>query len=394
MMRVCHVIDSMHRKMGGPSFSVAELTEGLSGQGVATSLFTIDYKFLGELLVPEGVDMHCFSGNFLTKKLAGIQPCLQSSLQKVTEKDCQLVHNHGLWLFSNLYARQAAVKNKLPLVISPRGMLEAWSMKRSQFKKKLVWSLWERENLKHAAAFHATSEQEADSIRQLGFKQPIAVIPNSIHLPSLAAVPSREVLETDFPHLKGKKWFLFMSRIHPKKGLEELLHAWKALEKKFPQWHLIIAGADVTGYTEDLNIFIEQHSLRERVTFTGMLTGSKKEAALGNSAIFVLPTHSENFGRVIAESLSYAVPAITTKGAPWEDLEKYQCGWWIEDDRQALQIALLKALLTSPEELKRMGQRGRGLVKEKYGGKDCARQMMSVYQWLIDGGREPSCVKL
>jgi len=393
-MRVCHVIDSMHRKMGGTSFSVAELTEGLSDQGIATSLFTIDYKFLGEQLIPPGVDLHRFSGTSLTKKLGGIQPCLQSSLEKATQNGYHLIHNHGLWLFANLYARRAAAKNNLPLVVSPRGMLESWSLKRGRLKKKLVWFLWEKRNLKAAAAFHATSMQEADSIRQLGFKQPIAVIPNSIELPSLEGLAPRETLETAFPHLKAKQWLLFMSRIHPKKGLEELLSVWKELEGKFPQWHLIIAGSDITGYGRQLNAFIGQNSLQERVTLTGMLTGSPKEAALGNSSLFVLPTHSENFGRVIAESLSYAVPVITTKGSPWEDLEKYRCGWWIPDDQQALQRALLQALGTPREELKRMGQRGRDLVKEKYGSKDCVRQMINVYKWLIDGGQAPSCIRL
>ena len=178
-----------------------------------------------------------------------------------------MVHNHGLWLAANYYARRAAVKAGKPLVISPRGMLEGWSLGRSIVRKTAAWHLFERKNLESAALFHATSESEAEAIAtalcsKLKFKNQdgsakgdrrqeiadrgtdrlpksyllsansfevprIVVAPNGVEVPE--KIPGREVLERRFPELKGRRWVLFMSRLHPKKGVDLLLEAWKQL---------------------------------------------------------------------------------------------------------------------------------------------------------------------
>lgn len=151
-------------------------------------------------------------------------------------------------MFPNLYARQAAVINKINLVISPRGMLESWSLNNSWYKKWLAWILYEKENLNCATAFHATSAEEVNSIRKLGYRQPIALIPNGINIPSLEEQYSRQILIDIFPKLADKKWLLFLSRVHPKKGLNHLIDVWQSLVNQFPDWHLIIAGPDLIGY--------------------------------------------------------------------------------------------------------------------------------------------------
>jgi glycosyltransferase involved in cell wall biosynthesis len=123
-----------------------------------------------------------------------------------------------------------------------------------------------------------------------------------------------------------------------------------------------------------------------------MLSGQSKASALSNADLFVLPTHSENFGMVIAESLAHAVPAITTKEAPWEDLVKYGCGWWIEDNQQALATALVEGMQLSDRERKEMGMKGRLLVKTKYSWDFVADEMSKVYRWILGGGTVPTCV--
>jgi glycosyltransferase involved in cell wall biosynthesis len=184
-----------------------------------------------------------------------------------------------------------------------------------------------------------------------------------------------------------------LSRIHPKKGLDNLLRVWKELVGQFRDWHLVLAGSDLIGYQRELEHLILQLDLGGHVTFTGPLSGASKDAALGNAELFVLPSHSENFGIVVAESLGYSVPVITTRETPWKELESYRCGWWIEDDPAALKSALTEAMRLSPRERREMGLNGRSLVEQKYSWSRVAEEMVSVYEWIVAGGAVPDCIQ-
>ncbi|WYL99579.1 MAG: glycosyltransferase [Gloeotrichia echinulata CP02] len=390
---VCHVVANINENSGGPAYSVTNLAQALSVQGISPHLFTLDYQGHGKQVSTTNVNLHSYTATKLAKYLRGFQPSASHALQKLAATELDLIHNHGLWMFPNLYARQAATRNNLPLLISPRGMLEAWSLRNSWLKKLPAWFLYEQQNLQKAIAFHATSKEEAKSLRQLNFRQPIAVIPNGVSIPNLDTQPSREVLCSLFPELTAKKWLLFLSRIHPKKGLDNLLLVWKTLVKQFPDWHLVIAGPDLIGYQAKLEELTATLQLQSQVTFTGMLSGEQKASALSNADLFILPTHSENFGIAIAESLAYGVPVITTKGAPWQDLETYGCGWWIENNQQGLRNALVDAIEMSGSERQAMGVKGRNLVDTKYSWNAIAKDMASVYHWILSGGEPPSCVQ-
>ncbi|MBE9209057.1 glycosyltransferase [Nostoc sp. LEGE 06077] len=392
-LNVCHVVANINENSGGPAYSVTNLAQALSEQGICPHLFTLDYQGHGKQVATKNVNLHSYTATKLAKYLRGFQPSANQALHQLAATELDLIHNHGLWMFPNFYARQAATRNNLPLLISPRGMLEPWSLRNSWFKKLPAWFLYEQQNLQKAIAFHATSPEEANSLRQLNFHQPIAVIPNGVSIPNLDNQPSREVLVSLFPQLAGQKWLLFLSRIHPKKGLDNLLFVWKTLVKQFPDWHLIIAGSDLIGYQSKLEELTATLQLQPQVTFTGMLSGEQKACALSNADLFVLPTHSENFGIAIAESLAYGVPVITTKGAPWQDLETYSCGWWVEISQPALTNALVEAMEMSLSERQAMGVKGKNLVKAKYSWEAIAKDMANVYQWILAGGEIPSCVQ-
>lgn len=392
-LRICHVAASINRDTGGVAYVVSNLTEFLSKLEIDCHLFTLDYQNLGEQIPSQGTKIHSYEATTATKYLRGFHPDASHALCQLASTKLDLIHNHGLWMFPNLYARQAAISNNIPLVISPEGMLEAWSLKNSRYKKWLAWWLYERKNLSSATVFHATSAEEVLSIRKLGYEQPIALIPNGVDIPDLDKLPQKKILVDLFPELKGKKWLLFLSRIHPKKGLDDLLYVWKELAENFPDWHLIIAGSDLINYQIKLEEITIKLQLESRVTFTGMLSGNIKASALSNADLFVLPTHSENFGIAVAESLAYRVPVITTKGAPWQDLLEYKCGWWIEDNQRDLAITLTEAMQLEDRQRQEMGFRGRLMVENKYSWHSVAGEMAELYRWILTGGLAPNCVQ-
>ena len=392
MLRVCQVVANINRDVGGPAVTVPRLSEALTEEGVPCVLLTLNYKQLGPQTEGRGYELISVTGNYFTRQMRGRSPTLNRWVKKESKK-ANIIHNHGLWMFPNLYARQAAISSDIPLVISPRGMLEGWSLGRSRIKKFIARSLFERGNLRSAALFHATSEMEARSLRKLGLQQPIAIIPNGVEIPDREANPDRQSLERKHPELGGKRWLLFLSRIHPKKGVSELLRVWRDTEHDFPQWQLIVAGPDLDGYEPRMRREALDSKMANRVTFTGMLSGLERKAAFANADVFMLPTHSENFGIAIAEALAYGLPVITTKGAPWEELIAHECGWWIPLGHAELMQCLTGALRLSKAELSAMGERGRALMARKYSWRRVAAQMKQSYEWLLGRKDMPSCIQ-
>ncbi len=389
---VGHVVASINAMTGGPAVSVTQLCRHLQSKSVATKIFSLDYEALGSQLIPEGVVVDCPKASLLTRRFRGFNRELRKLLSAQAATQLSLIHNHGLWMFPNWYARQAAEKANIPLVISPRGMLEPWAQERSRWRKLLAWHIFEKRNLRYARLFHATSEAEAQSIRRKGFRQPIALIPNGVEIPDRDLKPAREHLERHFPRLRGKRYLLFMSRLHPKKGLDLLTSSWASLHASFPQWHLLIAGGDWESYRERLTKVVLRKGIDASVSLSGPLDGRVKEAALLHADLFVLPSFSENFGIVVAESLVHGVPVITTKGTPWKEVITHQCGWWIEASEDSLKSTLTEAMNLSSELREEMGERGRSLVSEKYTWPRVAEQMAGVYRWVLGSGDKPVCV--
>jgi glycosyltransferase involved in cell wall biosynthesis len=391
-LRICQVIASINRSIGGPAVSVPRLAEVLSDNGLDSALATLDYPEHGRQTQMRHVKLISQKASWLTRHARGFSPQFRRQLITEVGKNMDIIHSHGLWMFPNRYACQTALRHHIPLVISPRGMLEHWALKQGRQKKLFVWHLFEKNNFAAAQMFHVTSEVELESLRAAGATQPAAVIPNGIDLPDTASAPPREHLTARYPELKNRQWLLSMSRLHPKKGVFELLTAWRGLEKKFPDWHLVLAGPDLDGYGRVLRDAVHDTGLVDRVTFTGMLVEEDKACALSNAGLFVLATHSENFGLVIGEALAFGTPVITTHAAPWHDLETRGCGWWIENKPETLVTTLAQAMSLSIDERCAMGRKGRQLVADKYDWHRVGEQMKTAYLWCCGREAKPDCI--
>lgn len=276
-----------------------------------------------------------------------------------------LLHDHGQWLPCNRASARVQREKKVARVVTPRGMLSPWAMQHKRWKKKIAWHLFAKRDISQASMVHATSDLEANELRQLGVTAPIVVIPNGVE--------SRPRPNCD---RSKSKTVLFMSRIHEKKGVAELVAAWRRINDR--EWMLTIAGPDESNMIADLNL-----SASDRIEFVGEVSGADKWQLLESASVFVLPTHSENFGLVIAEALMAGTPVITTHGAPWQILEEHHAGWWIPMSVNSVEQTLRTAINTPLPQLAEMGLRGHDLVVERFGWPQIGQQMLEVYRSLL-----------
>lgn len=375
-MRVIHVVPAITEEASGPSYSVVRLCESLIAQEQDVTLAALDWAPMPS---PPPF-LKTFPLGWGPSKL-GRSPAMRRWLAVQAEsRSVDLIHNHSLWMMPNVYPGEAARRHSIPLVVSPRGTLSEWAMQSGSAVKKVFWPLLQRPALAATTCFHATAESEYEDIRRMGFRQPVAIIPNGIDIPKLP--PKKH---------SDSRALLFLGRIHPVKGLDMLLPAWRAVQDRFPEWRLRIVGPDNSGYLSQMQHLASELHL-ERIEFCGSLFGAQKWQMYGQADLFVLPTYSENFGMTVAEALAAGTPAIVTKGAPWAGLKLKQAGWWIDIGIDPLVACLEDALSRTTDNLGEMGQCGRGWMEAEYSWVHVGRQMAETYRWILSGGNKPEWV--
>ncbi|MDO8801627.1 glycosyltransferase [Phenylobacterium sp.] len=301
--------------------------------------------------------------------------------------DADLVHLRGLWAFPSFVASRLRRSGK-PLIVSPEGMLHPWALQRSAAKKRMAAWLFEAGNLHGAAVIHALNQSEAEDIRSYGYAGPIAVIPNGVDLEMLHHLPK---IPTE------RKTLLFLGRVHPKKGLAELIASWAAVVREDPDlqraWRIDIAGWDDGNHRKTLERQIAEAGVEADIQFLGVLHGDAKEEALSNASGFILPSFGEGLPISVLEAWAYRLPVLMT--AECNLREGFVEGAASElhlDQRFAGELAAW--LRRSPEALREMGARGRKLVEKRFDWADLATDFADLYRWVVGRGERPSFVRL
>jgi glycosyltransferase involved in cell wall biosynthesis len=382
-MRASQVIAGLDKKDGGPFYTLPYLWRELSTLKVKIEVHTTLEENHG--LEKGSVSLSPFRIRSYPRSFPSAFKYSRQFKEGFSESLSQtdLCHNYGVWLYPNWTAGTVARQMNKPLIITPLGHLEPWSLKHHGLQKKIVRWLLEKDNWNYCSAWIAKSDFEAEHLRQLGLRGEIVVIPNGLNVQEWSEPVSPQSFYQAYPHLEDFQLLVFLSRIDPKKGIQELLEVWRKLCDYHRDWHLVICGDHQSPYGKSLLAWVEAQGIKSRITFTGMLEGDSKRALLAAGDLFVLPSQNENFGQAILEALAAGLPVITTRECPWPGIEKHGCGFWIDAHVGHLDSSLRQALGLPEAKRIEMGKRGKAWVLKEFDWKLVAEKHRELYSKIL-----------
>ena len=387
MFDVLHVTPSLDPRHGGPSRTVPALAAAQAALGARVALAAAGDLPAGFAEACPGPAVHAFplAPGPLGASLRA-SPALGDFLLRTPAR---VIHAHGVWLRPLHQARAAALRHRAPLVLAPRGMLEPWALKHRVWKKRLAATLVHPRAFATVAGWHATSGQEAGHLGSLPpwlaapTAAPACVAPNGIAAPDpSAAGPARAAWLAAHPRLRDTRIALFYGRLHRKKRVAELIALWRTRPR--PGWTLLVAGIPGDHTVEGLRTLAGDDPASPVVVADG--AGLPQPYALTD--LFLLPSHSENFGQAVAEALAASVPALVTDTLPWQGLDAAGAGRCVP---WAHYPSALAALLALPRPgLAALGAAGRAWALANFTWESSARRLLDFYPTLrIDPAPAP-----
>ncbi len=383
-VRVEIVTGSVSRLSGGLYYSVRRLAQSLAGrEGMRIGVTGLRDPYTAE-------DLAAWDP-LRVKVLAARGPARLGYTPEwgriLAEADPQICHTQYVWAYPSVAVRNWGCGQGRPWVVSARGMLDSWAISHSRWKKRVVWWLFEKKHLHGAACLHALADSEAESMRALGLRNPIAVIPNGVD------AGERPLGETG--NGAGKR-LLFLGRLHPKKNLVNLIRAWARVRDGVPAaggWTLVIAGWDDGGHEAELKRMVEESGLSAAVCFAGPLHGEEKQRMLAAVQGFVLPSLSEGLPVAVLEAWAAGLPVLKTRACNLP--EGFAAGAAMETgtDEASLAASLGRFVSLGGEDRSVMGRRGRELVAGKFSWNAIAGRFAELYVSLAEGKELPRWVR-
>lgn len=369
-MKILETITDLNLSSGGAVTSTLNSYGLLKERGINIDMVTLlpysdDDTYLGSDY--DGINALPFDGKTQFVYSKNLKKFLESN------RGYDIYHANGIWTYPTYKTIRVARKEDKPCIVTIHGMLNRDALKMTSFKKQIFLKLFQKQDLQSVAYIHATSEYEAECIRELGITTPIAVIPNG-------------VIDCKLKHSfssDGIVRFGFVGRTDPVKNIDMLLSSWQKLGNYTKNCQLtIIGGGNDSEYSKKLHTFVSEHNMNN-VVFTGLLSKENALQEMKKLDFLILPSRSENFGMVIPEALSMGIPCIASKGTPWEELNTHNCGWWIDCNEDSLCDAIKNALNTPTEEYNLMATNGVDLVMSKYSIDKTVDKLINLYKALI-----------
>lgn len=374
-MRVLHT-GTLDVNAGGPAMSTYYTLSGLRDLGIEAEILMFPLSLNGQLK-GNGIPIHYAKKTIESKFLYSFT--YKEKIRSLGEYD--IYHAQGIWQYPTYALADIACKKEKPYLITPRGMLYPQDISKSnKCFKQISLKLRLLKDLNKASCVHVTCEDEMKHCRDLGVTSPIAVIPNPIEI--------NENIEQKKDHIFRLG---YLGRLSPRKNVEKLIYAWSQLKDRTANAELLIIGGGDGKYEQFLKEEVERLKCKN-VRFTGFLSGKEKNEEIASISVLAMPSEFENFGNVILEGLIRKIPCIATTGAPWEELNRYRCGWWVDYDQNSINEAIVKAMDMPIDELNAMGERGYKLVLNNYSVESVSVKMKKLYEWILESGDKPDYV--
>ncbi len=379
-MQVAQVLGYLAACYGGPSQVALRLGQALQSRGVAISWWATATVEEQRELAHLGAHARLFRRTCPSSWHHS--PALSRALQEHI-KELDLLHLHQVWDYPLYAAARSAQQAGKPCLVTPHGIFsQSW---RYASLKKRVYLRWiARPFMNRAACIHALTPAELEGFQKVGIRVPYIVVPNGIDQNEFADLPQPQEANDHWPMLRGRRMVLFLGRLSPEKGLNQLISAWKQVIREYPEAILMMAGPDQRGYRAAVQTLAERHDLTGNIIMPGMLAGQERLLALSRGDLYVQPSLSEGFSMAVLEALACGKPCLITPGCNFGEVAEVGAGEVVEPCADALATGLARLLSRSSTERQEMGNRGRNLVLAKYTWDIIARKMLTVYRCILN----------
>lgn len=378
-MNILHVVPTFYPAtyFGGPIYSLLGLCNALARRGDAR-LRILTTNSAGParedrlparripVHSPEGYEIN-YCRKWWGKEFSG--PLLVKLFPMVRWAD--VVHLTSVYSFSTVPTLLLCRLLRKPVVWSPRGQLQRWEKSRKVFLKRIWEMICDGMLNPVRSVLHVTSRDEAEESKRRITRARVEIVENGVDIP---------------PNIPDRPWtpagalrLLFIGRLDPKKGIENLMQTLKILDERVS---LAICGSGEPSYEALLKALVHELGLVPRVRFMGHVEDEAKSRAFWSADVCVVPSFTENFAMVVAEALAHGVPVIASRGTPWPGLVERECGLWVENDPAALARAITDI---RGQNLEQMGKYGRRWMQKSFSWEAVADRMFAVYRGLVSG---------
>ena len=369
-LKILQLVHTLDPSVGGVAAAVLALSRGLARRGHKLDVVVLDEPDVVAAVADRGpevnITVHALGSGLTSYRYSRtLWPWLR---QHGGDYDRVIVN--GIWQYLSFAAWRRYAGSSVPYYVFPHGMLDPWfkeTFPLKHLKKWLYWPWAEYRVLRDAAAVIFTSEEERFQARKSFwlYRCREKVSPLGVEAPPISSNAKSEFLSR-YPQLQNSRNFLFLGRLHPKKGCDILLEAFARFRSN-DSISLILAGPDQVGWESDLRRQVTRLNLTNRVVFTGMLEGSMKQGAFASAEAFVLPSHQENFGISVVEALAVSVPVfISNRVNIWREIEADRAGYVESDDLAGTTRLLQRWIDTAPAEREMIRQNARRCFEQRF----------------------------